>query len=126
MKEIINRAEEPLRWTINGLLLEGATNLTSGQPHAGKSLAWLAGAMQAASPTIPPRSKELDQQDAVNMICGEFGEEFLYENANGSLAIDRRVLAEFRKLTKDTVVREKSGYWRARTAHDPMGRRQVD
>ena len=49
LKEIINRVEEPVRWTVNGLLLEGATNLTSGQPHAGKSLAWLAGAMQAVT-----------------------------------------------------------------------------
>ncbi len=58
------------------------------------------------------RSKELDQQDAVLGIQKEFGDdsEFLYENANGNLAIDRRVLAEFRKLSKDTVVWEKSGY----------------
>jgi len=79
-----------------------------------------------ASPTIPPRSKKLDQQDAVSMIRTEFGEEFLYENANGNLAIDKRVLAEFRRLTKDTVVWEKSGYWRKRTPRDPVGRRQAD
>ena len=30
-----------------------------------------------ASPTIPPRSNELHQQDAVNIIRVEFGEEFL-------------------------------------------------
>ena len=48
MKEILNRVEEPLRWIIDPLLLENASNLTSGQPHAGKSLAWLAAAMQAA------------------------------------------------------------------------------
>jgi hypothetical protein len=77
-------------------------------------------------PTMPPKSKELDQQDAVNMIRKEFGEEFLYENANGNVAIDNRVLAEFRKLTKDTVVWEKSGYWRKRTPRDPVGKRQSD
>jgi hypothetical protein len=49
LKEILNRTEEPLRWTINGLLLENASNLTSGHPHAGKSLGWLAGAIQAVT-----------------------------------------------------------------------------
>ncbi len=80
-----------------------------------------------ASPTIPPRSKELDQQDAVNMIHREFGDGFLYENANGNLAIAESVLDEFRELTGDSVVWERGGlYWRKRTPHDPAGRRQID
>lgn len=80
-----------------------------------------------ASPTVPPRSKELDQQDAVNMIQKEFGEEFLYMNANGNLGIHRKVLAEFHKLTGDRVVWERRGQcWRKRKASDPATGRQVD
>jgi len=70
-------------------------------------------------------SKELDQQDAVVGIQKEFGKDFLYQNANGNLAINRKVLDEFRTLTANSVVWEKSGYWRNRTPHDPPGRRQI-
>jgi hypothetical protein len=75
-------------------------------------------------------SKELWQQDAVVQIGKEFGEdgkEFLYENANGNLAIKKNVLTEFRKLTHDTVVWERrSRYWRMRKPSDPAGRRRAE
>jgi hypothetical protein len=45
----------------------------------------------------------LHQQEAVAIIEEEFAGEFIYENENGNLAIDRRVLREFRKLTENTA-----------------------
>ncbi len=69
----------------------------------------------------------LDQEVAVRLIREQFGEDFLYRNANGNFAIDKGVLKEFRKLTEDTVVWDR-GYreWRLRRDHDPKGTRQVD
>jgi hypothetical protein len=62
------------------------------------------------------RSKELDQQDAAYKIGKLFGAEFVYRNANGNPAIDKEVLTEFRKLTRDSVVWGRGGrYWRKRT-----------
>ena len=82
------------------------------------------------------RSGELEQQDVVRMIRDEFGEktyrpadtgsEFLYQNVNGGLSMDTKVLKEFRMLTIDTVVWDRAGYWRRRKPADPAGRRQVD
>ena len=70
---------------------------------------------------------ELDQQTAAYGIKDRFGEEFVYVNENGNLAIDRRVLRSFRKLTEDTVVFERYyQVWRKRTATDDPHRRQVD
>ena len=69
----------------------------------------------------------LYQEDVVYEIATEFGEEFTYLNANGNLAIDKRVLREFRKLTEATVVWERSErMWRRRMESDPPGSRQVD
>jgi hypothetical protein len=44
------------------------------------------------------REHFLDQEDAVTMIADKFGDEWVYQNENGNLGIDRRVLSTFRKL----------------------------
>jgi Family of unknown function (DUF6953) len=68
----------------------------------------------------------LYQEMVVSEILEKFGEEFVYYNENGNLAISRPVLREFRKLTEGTVVWERSARaWRPREGHDPEGR-QVD
>ena len=67
----------------------------------------------------------LHQCDVVYEIRDVFGEEFTYLNLNGNLAIDRRVLGEFRKLTEDTIVWDRSEcFWRGRTKHDGSRRQQ--
>ena len=63
----------------------------------------------------------------VQDIRAEFGDEFVYFNENGNLAIARPVLREFRKLTKDSLVWERgTRAWRPRREGDPEGHRQVD
>ena len=58
-------------------------------------------------------------------IARRFGEEFTYHNENGNLAIDRRVLKAFRKLTGDSVVWERGErLWRRREGYDQVGRQQ--
>src|SRR6266851_3525088 len=47
---------------------------------------------------------ELIQADAVAAIKERFGSEFVYRNDSGGLSIQRAVLLEFRRLTKDTAV----------------------
>jgi hypothetical protein len=47
---------------------------------------------------------DLYEAGAARGIESEFGEGFVYENQRGNLAIDRKVLRAFRKLTEDTVV----------------------
>ena len=46
----------------------------------------------------------LYQETAVYDIADKFGEEFIYYNANGNAAISKDVLADFRRLTGDSVV----------------------
>ncbi|HLO32695.1 MAG TPA: hypothetical protein VK249_26345 [Anaerolineales bacterium] len=46
----------------------------------------------------------LSQEVIAHEISLLFGEEFTYTNADGDLAIDERVLCEFRNLTEDMVV----------------------
>ena len=71
--------------------------------------------------------QSLYQENVVYEIATEFGEEFTYLNANGNLAIDKKVLREFRKLTEATVVWERGErMWRKRIESDPPGSRQVD
>lgn len=73
------------------------------------------------------RVKFLYQEDAVWKIFRMFGKEYTYENDNGNLAIDKKVLKEFRKLTEDYVVWERGEkMWRARAAYDPKGKRQSE
>lgn len=60
-------------------------------------------------------------------IKKEFGHVFIYTNENGNDAIDKKVLREFRKLTKDTVVWERGDLeWRLRKSYDSPGKRQAD
>jgi hypothetical protein len=67
----------------------------------------------------------LYQEDVVHEIAAKFGKEFTYDNENGNLAISRKVLAAFTKLTKDTVVWERfDKCWNLRKLHDSPGRRQ--
>ncbi len=47
---------------------------------------------------------ELLQIEAVAEIQRLFGPEFVSVGSNGEMAIDRRVLSQFRKLSGDTVV----------------------
>lgn len=69
----------------------------------------------------------LEQEVAVTEILDRFGEEFTYTNENGNLAIDRVVLKEFRKLTKDSAVWVRSDRaWRRREEDDVPGVRLVD
>jgi hypothetical protein len=50
------------------------------------------------------RETILCQEVVAHEISMQFSEEFTYMNANGELAIDERVLREFRDLTKDIVL----------------------
>lgn len=69
----------------------------------------------------------LYQEVIVYKIRDDFGDEFVYINQNGNLAIDRKVLKEFRKLTENEVIWERGErLWRKRESYDPPNRRQVD
>lgn len=68
-------------------------------------------------------SGSIYQEDVVYEIKDLFGSEFTYENENGNLAIEQKVLAEFRKLTENTVVWERDErVWRWRQDYDSAGR----
>jgi hypothetical protein len=70
---------------------------------------------------------DLYQEDAVDEIAEKFGEEHVYENKNGNLAISQKVLDKFKELTKDTVVWQSRGrYWRKREPSDPPNIRRAD
>ena len=73
------------------------------------------------------RRDTLYQEDAVDQIAREFGDEFTYENENGNAAIRRDVLAAFRELTESDVVWDRSERaWRWREKYDEPGRRQTE
>lgn len=61
---------------------------------------------------------ELLQADIVDEIDRVFGSGFVYENENGSPAIDKKVLAEFRKLTPDAIWERSDKFWRKRDRGD--------
>jgi hypothetical protein len=72
-------------------------------------------------------SSYLDQEDAVWKIEQQFGKQFVYENANGNPAIDKKVLAEFRKLTTGKAVWERGERsWRLLRPGEKYEGRQVD
>jgi len=70
--------------------------------------------------------KELVQEDIVFDIERQFGKEFVYENENGNSAIDKKVLAEFRKLTPDAVWERGTRSWRPREKFDTPGSRDQE
>jgi len=71
------------------------------------------------------RVKFLYQQDAVFAIETKFGKEFSYVNNAGNPAIDKKVLAAFKKITGDSVVWERGErMWRMRASYDTNGRQQ--
>ena len=70
---------------------------------------------------------ELYQEDAAYHIQQHFGNDFVYINDNGNLAIAKPVLAEFRKLTPADVVWVRSErYWRRRESFDESGKRAAE
>ncbi len=70
-------------------------------------------------------SGELYQEVAVAEISSRFGQGFVYQNAAGNEAINKDVLVEFAKLTRDKVVWERGRrVWRLREAGDEPGRVQ--
>lgn len=71
------------------------------------------------------RDGTLYQEQAVWDIQQTFGDEHVYENENGNMAISRTVLAEFRKLTKGSAVWSRSErFWRLREEYDADQRQQ--
>jgi hypothetical protein len=69
------------------------------------------------------RTGLLFQREAAESILARFGEQFTYRNDNGNLAIIEAVLVQFRKLTSNEAIWEKSYFhWRRRRAGDPAGR----
>ena len=71
--------------------------------------------------------KTLYQEVIVYEIQQQYGGEFVYINENGNLAIGRKVLSEFRKLTEGKVVWSRSEqYWRFREDYDAPESRMTD
>ena len=71
------------------------------------------------------KDQMLYQELVVCDIQQKFGDDYVYENQNGNLAIAEDVLSEFRNLTKDVVVWIRGEkYWRFREEQDDPGRRQ--
>jgi hypothetical protein len=67
----------------------------------------------------------LYQETIVSRIRHDCGQEFVYNNESGNLAIDKAVLREFRKLTEQTLIWERgSKAWRRRKEHDKPSRQQ--
>ena len=69
----------------------------------------------------------LYREVTVYEIASKYGDEYTYINQNGNLAIDKNVLKEFRNLTEDDVVWEKSERcWRKRESFDDPNKRSAD
>jgi hypothetical protein len=66
----------------------------------------------------------LYQEVIVQEIQDEFGDDFVYDNESGNLAIKPEVLEEFRVLTPDVVWLRSERCWRAREDGDEPGRSQ--
>jgi len=78
---------------------------------------WMLGELQ--------REKYLYQETVVYDIESKFGKDFVYLNDNGNLAISRKILSAFKKLTGDSVIWERAErMWRFREQHDEPGRQQ--
>lgn len=69
----------------------------------------------------------LNQYSAARGIMTKFGQQHLYKNANGNWAINKSILAEFRKLTAETALWSRSDQrWVKRREHHPTGKRMID
>lgn len=69
--------------------------------------------------------RPLYQDDAAWKIKKQFGDAFVYNNANGNPAIGKDVLKAFRKVTDEDVVWSRSERcWRRRKPKDKPGRQQ--
>ncbi len=69
----------------------------------------------------------LYQEDIVWALSKQFGDDATYNNDNGNLAIDKKVLREFRKLTEGKVVWERGEKgWRKLSSNETYTGRQQD
>jgi hypothetical protein len=65
----------------------------------------------------------LYQDDVVDYLVRASASSLLRENSDGNLVLERKLLAEFRKLTPEDVVWVKPDkYWRFRVLEDEPGR----
>ena len=67
----------------------------------------------------------LDQELVVYHLA-EHAPDLTYYNDEGGLAIDKRVLEAFRKITPDVVWSRSERHWRAREPYDVPGKRMQD
>ncbi|WP_373890124.1 hypothetical protein [Massilia sp. DJPM01] len=72
-------------------------------------------------------TRYLEQASAVWNIEKKFGKDFVYDNDSGNQAIDKKVLAEFRKLTDGKAVWERGERaWRLLVKGERYEGRQVN
>lgn len=73
------------------------------------------------------KQARLYQETVVYKIRSHFGKDFVYQNANGNLAISKKVLTEFRKITDGKIVWERGERaWRKVRPGEKMKGRQVE
>lgn len=66
----------------------------------------------------------LYQDDIVDYLVRNDNENFLRENSDGNLVLDKALLKRFKDLTSDNVVWVQSDfYWRYRVLEDEEGRK---
>ena len=65
------------------------------------------------------------QETVVSEIEDVFGEEYVYTNDKGNLAIDKEVLKAFKKISPDVVWNRVERYWRLKDEDDDAEGRQV-
>lgn len=71
--------------------------------------------------------KYLYQEIIVYEIASKYGDDYTYINENGNLAIDKKILKEFRIITEDNVVWERvERCWRKRENFDEPNKRSAD
>lgn len=70
--------------------------------------------------------ERLYQEYIVYEIDSRFGSNFVYINENGNLAIDRKVLDEFRKITPNVVWERGERCWRLCDSDDEPGARMQE
>jgi len=72
-------------------------------------------------------AKYLYQETVVYKIKKQFGDEFVYTNENGNLAIGKDVLKHFREITEGEVIWERgSRAWRKLRDNETYKGRQID